>query len=447
MTIRQPLADQMRPHTLDQLVGQRHLLAPGKPLYQIITQHIPISLILWGPPGCGKSSLAFVMSKTLNVPFETFNASIENKATLMRLVSRHPDETFVLLLDEIHRLTKPIQDYLLPYLEDGHILLVGTTTENPIMAIVPAIRSRCQIFEFERISSEDIQPVLQRAARQFLGFDLPDDQAHAIANCGNGDVRVALNVLDTLHAMHPDDLDMNAIRAFALQQHFAMDKDATQHYDYLSAFQDSIEGSDTDAALYYLAVILRAGDLESVVRRLKDSAALDVGLASPSTVERVITLANTALEIGLPRASTHVAMATILLALAPKSDSVLQAYLRASKDAEHPAQHSMPDYLRDTHYKHAQELRGAGDMLNMYDQPHQVAQQAYMPADLIGHHYFVPRDNRLDSEYFERYQKLFEYIYQRPFVAGDQSTVFDHNFTKQGGKEEKKGNKEKKADR
>lgn len=409
MPIRQPLADQMRPHTLDQLVGQRHLLAPGKPLYQIITRHIPMSLILWGPPGCGKSSLAFVMSKTLNVPFETFNASIENKATLMRLVSRHPDETFVLLLDEIHRLTKPIQDYLLPYLEDGHILLVGTTTENPIMAIVPAIRSRCQVFEFERLSSEDIQPVLQRAARQFLGFDLPDEQAHAIADCGNGDARVALNVLDTLHAMHPDGLDMDAIRAFAFQQHFAMDKDATQHYDYLSAFQDSIEGSDTDAALYYLAVILRAGDLESVVRRLKDSAAL---------------------EIGLPRASTHVAMATILLALAPKSDSVLQAYKRAEKDAEHPAQHPMPHYLRDTHYKHARELRGAGDMLNMYDEPHQVAQQAYMPDDLIGHHYLVPRDNRLDHEYYERYMKLFEYIYRRPFVAGDQSTVFDHNFKK-----------------
>lgn len=432
MTIRRPLADLMRPSSLDQLVGQRHLLAPGRPLYQIIARHIPMSLILWGPPGCGKSSLAYVMSKTLRVPFETFNASIENKARLMRLVAAHPDETFVLLLDEIHRLTKPVQDYLLPYLENGHILLVGTTTENPIMAIVPAIRSRCQIFEFERVASDDIRPVLQRAAREHLGFDLPDEQAHAIANCGNGDVRVALNVLDTLHAMHPEGLTLEIIADFAKQQHFAMDKDATQHYDYLSAFQDSIEGSDTDAALYYLAVILRAGDLESVVRRLKDSAALDVGLASPQTVDYVINLANTALEIGLPRARTHVAMATMLLAMAPKSDSALQAIIRADKDAENPAAHPMPDYLRDTHYRHAKEMRGAGDMLNMFDEPHQVAKQEYMPKDLIGHHYYTPREAPRDAEYFKRYRMLFEYIYGQPFVSHEKPTVFDHNFSKRG---------------
>lgn len=432
MTIRRPLADLMRPSSLDQLVGQRHLLAPGRPLYQIIARHIPMSLILWGPPGCGKSSLAYVMSKTLRVPFETFNASIENKARLMRLVAAHPDETFVLLLDEIHRLTKPVQDYLLPYLEDGHILLVGTTTENPIMAIVPAIRSRCQIFEFERVTSDDIRPVLQRAAREHLGFDLPDGQAHAIANCGNGDVRVALNVLDTLHAMHPEGLTLEIIADFAKQQHFAMDKDATQHYDYLSAFQDSIEGSDTDAALYYLAVILRAGDLESVVRRLKDSAALDVGLASPQTVDYVINLANTALEIGLPRARTHVAMATMLLAMAPKSDSALQAIIRADRDAENPAAHPMPDYLRDTHYRHAKEMRGAGDMLNMFDEPHQVAKQEYMPKDLIGHHYYTPREAPRDAEYFKRYRMLFEYIYGQPFISHEKPTVFDHNFSKRG---------------
>ncbi len=328
MAIKQPLADLMRPTTLDQMVGQRHLLAPGKPLYQIITQHIPMSLLLWGPPGCGKTTLAYVMSKTLQLPFEKFNASIQNKSQLQKLVGKHPTETFVLLLDEIHRLTKPIQDYLLPYLENGHILLVGTTTENPVMAIQPAIRSRCQIFEFHPISADEIEPVLVRAARDYLHFDLPHDQAHAIANSGNGDVRVALNILDTLHAMHPDELTMVEIEQFARNQHFAFDKDATKHYDYLSAFQDSIEGSDADAALYYLAVILQSGDLESVVRRLKDSAALDVGLADPEKVNQVINLANTALEIGLPRASTHVAMATIMLAIAPKSDSAMQAYYR-----------------------------------------------------------------------------------------------------------------------
>ena len=430
MAIKQPLADLMRPETLEQMVGQRHLLAPGQPLYQIINEHIATSLLLWGPPGCGKTTLAYVMSKTLKMPFEKFNASIQNKAQLQKLVQKHPDESFVLLLDEIHRLTKPIQDYLLPYLENGRVLLVGTTTENPIMSIVPAIRSRCQIFEFNAISSDDIIPVLKRAAKKYLDFNLSKEQAHLIANCGNGDVRVAINVLDTLHAMHPDELADEMIKEFAANQHFAFDKDATKHYDYLSAFQDSIEGSDTDAALYYLAVILRSGDLESVVRRLKDSAALDVGLADPELVTQVIVLANTALEIGLPRASTHVAMATMLLCLSRKSDSVLQAYKRAEIDATHPSENPMPTYLQDAHYKHAQELRNAGNMYNMFDEKYQVAQQEYLPENLIGHHYFVPRDNVNDKRLYERYKKLFSYIYQRPFEASNTETIFDHNFKK-----------------
>lgn len=416
----------MRPEKLADMVGQQHLLAKGQPLYQIINEHIPISLLLWGPPGCGKTTLAYVMSKTLKLPFEKFNASIQNKSQLQKLVQKHPDDSFVLLLDEIHRLTKPIQDYLLPYLENGHILLVGTTTENPIMSIQPAIRSRCQIFEFYPIAAEEIEPVLTKAATTYLHFDLGQQQAHAIANCGNGDVRVALNILDTLHAMYPDDLSMEHIEDFAKQQHFAFDKDATKHYDYLSAFQDSIEGSDADAALYYLAVILQAGDLDSVVRRLKDSAALDVGLADPAKTVQVITLANTALEIGLPRAATHLAMATIMLAISPRSDSALQAYYQAAKDAKHPTAHPMPKYLQDSHYRGAAQLRGAGQMQNMFDLPHKIAQQAYLPQDLIGKHYYVPAPNRSEQKLYRQYQALFKYIYQRPFVPTQFKGKFEH---------------------
>ncbi|EEJ71961.1 replication-associated recombination protein A [Lactobacillus ultunensis] len=416
MTFKQPLADLMRPNTLDEMIGQEHLLTPGKPLYQIIKNHVSISLLLWGPPGCGKTTLAHVMANTLKIPFEKFNASIQNKSQLQALVRKHPEESFVLLLDEIHRLTKPIQDYLLPYLENGHILLVGTTTENPIMAIQPAIRSRCQIFEFKPIAPKDVEPVLIKAANEHLDFSLSKEQAHAIANCGNGDVRVSLNILDTLHAMCLDKLTMDDIADFARNQHFSYDKDATQHYDYISAFSNSIEGSDADAALYYLAVILQSGDLASVVRRLKDSAALDVGLADPEKVNQVINLCNTALEIGLPRASTHVAMATIMLAIAPKSDSVMQAYYQASKDAVHPNQHPMPDYLRDCSYQGSDKLRGAGIMKDMFKEPHHIAKQAYMPADLIGKHYYEGGPNRNEEKLYAQYQALFKYIYDQPFV-------------------------------
>lgn len=423
---KQPLADRMRPRNLAEMVGQEHLLAPGKPLRQIIDQHIPIPLILWGPPGTGKTTLAHVVANELHYPFEQFNASIENKGQLTKLIGRHPAESFVLLLDEIHRLTKPIQDYLLPYLENGHVLLVGATTENPIMSLVPAVRSRCQIFEFHPLQTADIQRMVVRAARQVFDYQIPDPIAHMIANTGNGDVRTALNVLDTLYAMYQQDLTIDQVKAFSRQQHLAYDKDATQYYDYLSAWRDSVEGSDADAALYYLAVLLEAGDLESVVRSLKDMSALDLGLADPARAAQVITLANAAQEIGLPRAATHVAMATMLLAISPRSDSVMQTYRRAAKDAKHASQHPMPTYLRDAHYKGADKLRGAGVMENMFEEPKKVAKQPYLPADLVGRHYYEPAPNQNEQQLYYQYQKLFEYIYQQKFKPNPNSSHFDH---------------------
>lgn len=265
-----------------------------------------------------------------------------------------------------------------------------------------------------------------RAAHEAFDYSIPDEIAHMIANTGNGDVRTALNVLDTLYAMHQRDLTLDQVRAFSRQQHLAYDKDATQHYDYLSARRDSVEGSDADAALYYLAVLLEAGDLESVVRSLKNMSALDMGLADPARAAQVITLANTALEIGLPRASTHVAMATMLLAISSRSDSVMQAYRRAAKDAKNASQHPMPAYLRDAHYKGADKLRGAGVMKNMFEEPKKVAKQPYLPANLVGRHYYEPAPSKNDQQLYYQYQKLFEYIYQRPFEPNNKMSHFDH---------------------
>lgn len=410
-----PLAYRMRPSTLDDFIGQKHLVAPGKPIYQIITKKLSLSLILWGPPGTGKTTLASIMANTLGVAFETFNASIHNKSQLQKTIERHYGEPFVLLLDEIHRLTKPIQDYLLPYLESGEVILIGATTENPVMSIVPAIRSRCQIFEFRPIDEADLVPLLKRATTEELDYTLPDEQAQLIANSANGDVRVALNILETLNAMYADELTEDDIRTFCKNQHFNYDKDATQHYDYVSAYSNSVEGSDLDAALYYLAVILESGDLEIISRRLKDMVALDVGLANPQIIAPVIELANSAIEIGLPRAAYTLTLATMLLTLSPKSDSARIAYENAQVDAQNPNAHPMPDYQRDSHYQGAAEMRGAGLMHNMFAAPYQVAKQAYLPADLIGKHYYEPRDSKTEQEFYKRYQRLFSYIYDREF--------------------------------
>ena len=294
------------------------------------------------------------------------------------------------------------------------------------MSLVPAVRSRCQIFEFQPLHTSDVQRMVERAAHQAFNYQIPEEIAHMIANTGSGDVRTALNVLDTLFAMYQQDLTVDEVKSFGRQQHLACDKDATQHYDYLSAWRDSVEGSDTDAALYYLAVLLEAGDLESVVRSLKDMSALDMGLADPERAVQVITLANTALEIGLPRASTHVAMATMLLTISPRSDFVMQAYRRAAKDAQNASQHPMPTYLRDVHYKGADKLRGAGRMTNMFEEPQKVAKQPYLPADLVGHHYYEPAPNKNEQKLYYQYQKLFEFIYQQRFQKNPRMSHFDH---------------------
>lgn len=415
MTIQQPLTDRMRPNTLDEMVGQQHLLGPGRPLYQIIQQKVPMSLLLWGPPGCGKSTYAHVLSKTLNVPFEYFNASIQNKAQLQKLTNNHPQNSFVLLLDEIHRLTTPIQDFLLPYVESGHIILVGTTTENPIMAITPALRSRCQIYEFEPVQPVDIEPVIKRACKDFLHIQLDEKTIAAIAQAANGDVRVSINILDTLHTMYGDHITFQVVEQYASQQHLQMDKKKTNYYDYLSAFSGSVLGSDTDAALYYLAVLLKTGNFEAVIRRIRNISPWYVGLANPGIVNDALNLVNTAEKVGMPEGRIHVAMAAILLSVSPKSDAVTNAIDNAMQDADHFTEHPMPHFLRDAHYKYAKELRGAGFSGNVLDHPNGIAHLPYMPKDLIGHHYLHSRQSKNDQIIFKRYQQLFEEIYQQPF--------------------------------
>lgn len=414
MSFRTPLADKMRPQTLNDVVGQQDLLGKGKPLRRIIEQKVNISLILWGPPGTGKSSLAQIIAKQFDYPLAKFNASIDNKAKLDQFIKTYPYQPFVLLIDEIHRMTKNLQDFLLPYLENGHILLVGATTENPIMSIVPAVRSRCQIFEFKALSDQDIEIVLKRATTEVLKLkdeQIETDALKLIAIAADGDLRVALNILETVHAINSEELTVQDVKNFAKGQNFSYDKKATKHYDYLAAYSDSMAGSDTDAALYYLAVLLKNGDLPSVVRRLREIPYTYIGLANPQQVTQIVTAANQAEKVGMPKAKYPLIFATMLMCISPKSGSFDEIWDKLDKDTEHPSQHPMPRGLRDMHYKHSEEITGGGLIKSPFAEPHQIAKQNYMPQGLEGKRYYYPKDNANEKRLSEQYLKLHRYIY------------------------------------
>ncbi len=414
MSFRTPLADKMRPQTLNDMVGQQDFLGKGKPLRRIIEQKVNISLILWGPPGTGKSSLAQIIAKQFDYPLAKFNASIDNKAKLDQFIKTYPYQPFVLLIDEIHRMTKNLQDFLLPYLENGHILLVGATTENPIMSIVPAVRSRCQIFEFKALSDQDIEIVLKRATTEVLKLkdeQIETDALKLIAIAADGDLRVALNILETVHAINPEELTVQDVKNFAKGQNFSYDKKATKHYDYLAAYSDSMAGSDTDAALYYLAVLLKNGDLPSVVRRLREIPYTYIGLANPQQVTQIVTAANQAEKVGMPKAKYPLIFATMLMCISPKSGSFDEIWDKLDKDTEHPSQHPMPRGLRDMHYKHSEEITGGGLIKSPFAEPHQIAKQNYMPKGLEGKRYYYPKDNANEKRLAEQYLKLHRYIY------------------------------------
>lgn len=414
MSFRTPLADKMRPQTLNDVVGQQDLLGKGKPLRRIIEQKVNISLILWGPPGTGKSSLAQIIAKQFDYPLAKFNASIDNKAKLDQFIKTYPYQPFVLLIDEIHRMTKNLQDFLLPYLENGHIMLVGATTENPIMSIVPAVRSRCQIFEFKALSDQDIEIVLKRATTEVLKLkdeQIETDALKLIAIAADGDLRVALNILETVHAINPEELTVQDVKNFAKGQNFSYDKKATKHYDYLAAYSDSMAGSDTDAALYYLAVLLKNGDLPSVVRRLREIPYTYIGLANPQQVTQIVTAANQAEKVGMPKAKYPLIFATMLMCISPKSGSFDEIWDKLDKDTEHPSQHPMPRGLRDMHYKHSEEITGGGLIKSPFAEPHQIAKQNYMPQGLEGKRYYYPKDNANEKRLNEQYLKLHRYIY------------------------------------
>ena len=421
-----PLAYRMRPQTLDQVVGQQHLIGPGKIIRRMVEARLLSSMILYGPPGIGKTSIASAIAGSTKYAFRKLNAATDGKKQLQQVAAEGKmSGTVILLLDEIHRLDKTKQDFLLPLLESGQVILIGATTENPYISISPAIRSRCQIFELKPLSAQDASNAIDRALtdkENGLGnyhVELTDDARALLIEKGNGDMRSTLNslelaVLSTKQELKDNHQDTDSI--VITQQEMAdsiqmkvqnFDSSGDGHYDLVSAFQKSIRGSDTDAALHYLARLIESGDLISICRRLSVIAYEDVGLANPSAAEHAILAIQAAQTLGFPEARIPLANAVIELSLSPKSNSAITAIDRAIDDVKNKNIGSIPANLKDAHYAGAKKLGHGVNYIYPHDFENDWVAQQYLPDNLLTASYFTPKGNsKVEERYKLIYQKL-----------------------------------------
>ena len=418
----------MRPQKIEDVVGQADLVGPGKIIRRMVEAKLLSSMILYGPPGTGKTSIASAIAGSTKYAFRTLNAATDSKKELEQVVlEAKMSGTVILLLDEIHRLTKPKQDFLLPHLESGRIILVGATTENPYISINPAIRSRTQIFEVKPLSPADVKIAINRALTDEenglgkLKINLTPEALEHLSQVTHGDLRSALNGLELAAKSTPPaadgliTIDLDVIEECVQKKALVHDKDGDAHYDVISAFQKSIRGSDADAALHYMGRLIEAGDLSSISRRLLTIAYEDIGLANPQAAARTVQAVTAAEKIGFPEARIPLAVAVIDLCLSPKSNSAITAIDAALADLAKGNYGEIPSHLRDSHYQGAAKLGRGVDYKYPHDYLHDWVKQDYLPSKLKQKHYYQPKDNgRYEQALKEQYLKLCQ-AQGRPF--------------------------------
>ena len=425
MSIIRPLAHRMRPTKIDEVIGQKHLLGSGKPLFKMIENGRLSSLILFGPPGIGKTTIANAIAGTLQIPFAALNGVAAGKKESDAVIKKAKEEqvTYLLYIDEIHRLTKTQSEPLLPVMEDGTIILISSTTESVYHKLPSGILSRSTVYELEPLSVEDIATGLQRALKdeeKGLGkynVSMEEGVLDFIAGTTGGDMRSALTALETVVLTHGQIGGETALITTEMAEGVTHKKALGYNgndskYDLMSAFQKSIRGSDPNAALYYMTMLLESGDLESVTRRLGVICFEDVGLAGArGTWADVVAAIDCAEKVGLPEARLPLASAVVLLCLSPKSNSTHDAVLMATQDIQNGNVHPIPKHLRDTHYAGAVE-RGHVGYKYPHDKKYQVGgfggwvPQQYLPDAIKQTEYYLPKNAGNEKQMAEIYQKL-----------------------------------------
>ncbi len=385
----EPLANALRPKKLSDVIGQEHLIGKDKILTNLVKNKKIFSLILYGPPGVGKTSIANAITEELGVKHRFLNATVNNKKDFEIVF----EETklygnIVLVVDEIHRLNKDKQDLLLPMLENGLITLIGLTTSNPYHKINPAIRSRCQIFELMPLKKDDISKGLLKASKSLSDIKIDKDALDLIATMSNGDFRFAINLLEVAYYSSSDKkITTSLIKEINNKASSPMDSDETGHYDVLSAFQKSIRGSDVNAALHYLARLISSGDLDSIYRRMTVIAYEDIGLANPNMGVRVDACINACERVGLPEARIPLGNMVIDLCLSPKSNSGHTALDLALKDVENGNIGKVPSHINAKAFGYKYP----------HDYPGSYVVQQYLPDEIKNRVYYKPKSNRYEK--------------------------------------------------
>ncbi len=417
-----PLAARMRPQTLDEFVGQEHIVGEGRLLRRAIQADQLSSLIFWGPAGTGKTTLANIIANTTESQFEALSAVLAGVADLREVIAEAKDRRnlygrrTILLIDEIHRWNKAQQDAMLPHVEDGTVILIGATTENPYFSVISPLVSRSRIFQLEPLTEDDLREILQRALdapeRGYgeIKVDVSDEAMGHIVNMAGGDARNALNALELAVETTPpadDDIihiDLAVAEESIQRRALRYDKGGDEHYDTISAFIKSIRGSDPDAALYWLAKMLYAGeDPRFIARRLVVHASEDIGLADPLALVVATSAAHAVEYVGLPEARLNLAEATLYLATAPKSNSVL-AITKALRDVEEEGATEVPNHLKDAN-RDAEGLGHGEGYKYPHDFPDHHVAQPYLPPALRGRRWYKPSDQGYEREIAERLAK------------------------------------------